>query len=142
MLNTRHGSNRHEHPLVPDLSGLSLLCYGIYDLALGLLLMFIAPGALPDIDEGSSNGTWVRLLGFALCAVGYFYVRAGIRGDRSFARLTVHTRIPAVLVMLALMMWGDVHHLILLYGTVASIGGLWTWGMLWLERPRSAEDEQ
>ena len=55
-----------------------------------------------------NSGTWVHVLGFALCCSACYKLWAGWSGNKAFARLTVHTRPAPPVLMLALMMMGKV----------------------------------
>lgn len=115
-----------------DSTAWSLLIFGGYALIMGLVLLLAPEQLLPPFGFAESSGTWVHVLGFLLCCSAYYYLWAGRSGNRAFARLTVHTRLATPLVMLALMMMGKVDHMVLLFGIVDALGGLWTAAALWL----------
>lgn len=124
-----------------DATRTSLLVFGGYALIMGLVLLLVPEHVLPFFEFSESSGTWVHVLGFVLCCSAYYYIWAGRSGNRAFARLTVHTRLAAPLVMLALITWGMVDHMVLLFGLVDAAGGAWTAAALWLSgRSGSAND--
>lgn len=124
----------------PDATSVSLLVFGGYALIMGLVLLVIPEQGLPYFMFAETSGTWVHVLGFVLCCSAYYYLWAGRSRNKEFARLTVHTRLASPVVMLGLLMAGKVDHMVLLFGIVDALGGVWTWIMLWLEgADRSAQ---
>ncbi|MBL8003074.1 MAG: hypothetical protein JNL05_14065 [Flavobacteriales bacterium] len=125
-----------------DATSISLLVFGGYALIMGLVLLLAPEQLLPSFGFAESSGTWVHVLGFVLCCSAYYYLWAGWSGNKAFARLTVHTRFAAPLVMLALMMMGKVDHMVLVFGIVDAAGGAWTAATLWLGgKPRSTKQD-
>lgn len=120
-----------------DATRTSLLVFGGYALIMGLVLLLVPEQVLPFFEFSESSGTWVHVLGFVLCCSAYYYLWAGRSGNSAFARLTVHTRFCAPLVMLVLVALGKADYMILLFGIVDALGGAWTAAALWL-RGRSA----
>ncbi len=112
----------------------SLLIFGSYALIMGLVLLVVPETVLPWFGLSEYEGTWVHVLGFVLCCSAYYYIAAARLGSRGFAWLTVHTRLAAPLVMLALVLAGKAEVTVLLFGLVDGLGGLWTWRMLLLEQ--------
>lgn len=115
-----------------DATSISLLVFGCYALIMGLVLLLVPEKVLPYFMFTESSGTWVHVLGFVLCCSAYYFIWAGRSGNKGFARLTVHTRLASPLVMLALLTWGKVDHMVLLFGIVDALGGVWTAATLWL----------
>lgn len=101
--------------------------FGLYSLVMGLILLIIPQIVLPffGIPIGDSE-SWLRLLGFVLCCSSYYYIRMSAKGNLDFARLTVHTRLFAPLIVIVLIFTGkaDIHFLS--FGIVDGLGGLWT----------------
>lgn len=116
-----------------DATRISLLVFGGYALIMGLVLLLLPEHVLPYFMFTENSGTWVHVLGFVLCCSAYYYLWAGRSGNKGFARHTVHTRLASPLVMLALLTWGKVGHMVLLFGIVDAIGGVWTAIALWLD---------
>lgn len=110
---------------------LSLLVFGAYALVMGLVLLIAPELVLPLFGFVETTGTWVHVLGYVLCSSALYYLWAGRANERSFARLTVYTRFGVPVVLLALLGAGKVDHMVLLFGLVDAIGGIWTAAALW-----------
>lgn len=100
---------------------------------MGLVLLLLPGQVLPMVGLEEHGGTWVHVLGFVLCCSAYYYLWAGRSGNKDFARLTVHTRLLAPIVMLGLVMVEVADPMVLLFGVVDALGGIWTAVVLWLE---------
>ncbi|MDQ3108683.1 MAG: hypothetical protein M3R17_02215 [Bacteroidota bacterium] len=73
----------------------SIFIFGLYALAMGLVLLFIPHLILPLVGIPFSNELWLFLLGFVLICSSYYYLRSAMKGDPDFARYTIHTRFAA-----------------------------------------------
>lgn len=125
-----------------DATSISLLVFGAYAFIMGLVLLILPEQVLPFFEFAENTGTWVHVLGFVLCCAAYYYLWAGRSGNKAFARLTVHTRLASPLVMLALLTWGKVDHMVLLFGIVDALGGVWTAATLWLSGQAGAANRK
>jgi hypothetical protein len=106
----------------------SIKLFGIYSLVMGLVLLLVPQFVLPLFNlHVAENDTWLRLLGFVLCCSSYYYIRMAAAGSVEFARLTVHTRFLAPVVVIVLIISGKAGAEILSFGIVDGLGGLWTW---------------
>jgi hypothetical protein len=101
--------------------------FGIYSLIMGIVLLAIPQFVLPffGIPIGS-NESWLRLLGFVLCCSSYYYIRMSAKGNLDFARLTIHTRFLAPVIVVILILSGKADWHFLSFGIVDGLGGLWT----------------
>ena len=112
----------------------SLWVFGAYAFIMGLVLLLVPERVLPVFGFTEVSGSWVDVLGFVLCCSAYYYIQAGLSGIEGFARLTVHTRVIAPVVLLVLLAAGKVDHMVLLFGIGDALGGVWTGIAIWMDR--------
>jgi hypothetical protein len=91
------------------------------------------------MDE--SAGTAVRILGMTLLFYGYYYIRAGIKGEkmRGFFKWTVHTRMSAIAVLLILVLLGLAPPAVMAFGVLELLGASWTLAELIISKKAGKE---
>jgi len=75
-------------------AALSIFCFGIYVILLGLALVVIPNVILGIFAVPTTTEVWIRIVGMLLLFMGYYYLRAA-RSEAEmtkFFRWTVHTR--------------------------------------------------
>ena len=75
-----------------DRTAWRLLIFSSYSLIMSLVPLLAPERLWPMFGFAESSGTWVHVLGFALCCSACYNLWAGWSGNKAFARLTVHTR--------------------------------------------------
>jgi len=70
----------------------------------------------------------VRILGMTLVFYGYYYVRAGITGEKmiSFFKWTIHTRMSAIVFLLVFVLLKLAPPIVLTFGAIEFLGATWT----------------
>lgn len=104
--------------------------------------MLVFPGILigfTGMDE--SAGIAVRILGMTLLFYGYYYIRAGIKGEkmRGFFKWTIHTRMSAMVVLLILVSLGLAPPVVLAFGALELLGASWTLAELIISKKAGEE---
>jgi uncharacterized membrane protein HdeD (DUF308 family) len=107
-------------------SAVSVLVFGIYLVVLGVVLI-VAPNfpiglfGIPETHE-----VWLRVAGFLVAAIGYYYLRAAREDARGFFRSTTHMR-PLALPLFALFVWrGWAAPPLIAFAVVDLAGAAWT----------------
>lgn len=107
-----------------------ILCFGVYILLTGLVLL-IAPNVLLSIfGLGSTTEVWIRVLGSVVTALGVYYVVMGRAESIQFFKATVWGRGWIFLSFLGLVAVGMAKPPLLLFGVVDLLGAFWTWRAL------------
>jgi Na+/alanine symporter len=107
-------------------AGRSLFIFGIYTLVngLGLLLIpniFLALFGLPGSDE-----IWIRVAGWLVGLLGFYYLIGGYRDLTEFIRLTVPGRAAVFAFYVVIVLLGLIQPIVLVVGVVDLLGALWT----------------
>jgi hypothetical protein len=105
----------------------SVLAFGAYMVALGAALMLAPHLVLGALGLGAPHDVWPRAAGWALVALGAYYVQAARAGNAAFFRLTVLVRFAQFLVFLAFVIKGLAPAAVLLAAAVELAAGAWTW---------------
>jgi hypothetical protein len=86
---------------------------------------------------GASASAAVRILGMVLIFYGYYYIRAGLAGEkmREFFWWTVHTRFSAIIVLSIIALLNLAPYIIIAFGAVELCGAIWT--LIELKRSKS-----
>jgi hypothetical protein len=71
----------------------SIYAFGIYIAITGVVLMLIPQVLFNALQLSGSPNIWVRLLGIALSALGYYYIKAAKDQNLEFIEGTVPVRI-------------------------------------------------
>ncbi len=75
----------------------SLFIFGIYTLINGLGLLLIPNIILPLLTLPVADEVWIRVAGWLICLLGFYYLMGGISNIRPFIRLTVPGRVSVFL---------------------------------------------
>jgi hypothetical protein len=111
-------------------AALSVLVFGIYLLLQGATLL-IAPNALLSVLQlPPTNEIWIRATGYALMALGFYYIQAARSNLQAFFRWTIPVRITQFFVFLFFVIRGLVGPIILVTAGIELLAGLWTWAAL------------
>ena len=112
-------------------AALSMFCFGIYLIILGLSLMVIPNVLLSVFALPAASEVWIRALGMVVLLLGYIYVRAGRSGGKEgmpdFYRWTVHTRSSVIVFLAVFAILGLTKPVIILFGVFDLAGAVWTY---------------
>lgn len=106
----------------------SIFCFGIYLILLGLALILIPNFLLSIFTLPDVTDVWIRVAGMILFLLGYIYIRAGLdeEGLTKFFRWTVHTRATVIIFLFVFVLFGLVKPIIVLFGVVDLAAAIWT----------------
>ena len=107
-------------------SAKSLVPFGVYMLAVGLVMLVIPNSIITLVGFVEVDDVWVRVFGWMLMSGGFVYVRVGGTGNPVFGRASVLVRLPVVLVHLALVLLDLAPPMLIAFGVVDLAGALWT----------------
>ena len=103
----------------------SVLAFGVYLSALGLVILF-APApllALLDVDPGDG---WVRVVGMMLLLIGWMDVRAARAELTEFFRISVEARLAVPVFFATFVALGIASPFLLLFAAIDVAGAAWT----------------
>jgi hypothetical protein len=104
----------------------SILFFGAYLLALGLILI-VAPNPLLSLfDYPRTDEVWIRIVGMLLVGLGFFYVQAARAELTPFFRWSVFIRLPVMIVFAAFVLLGLATPVLILFGVVDLLAAIWT----------------
>ncbi len=116
-------------------SSISMLVMAIYVAIVGLSCLFIPnPTALgfPPTDT-----LWVRITGYLLCALSFYYIMAVREQNMSFYRWSVYGRFPIFFVWNSFWLLGLGPAILVPMGAVDLRMSIWTWLALRSEQAQS-----
>ena len=104
----------------------SILVFGIYMVVLGLALLAIPNVLLSLFAYPTTTEIWIRILGFIVVVLGYYYIVAARYELTPFFRATIYGR-PAVIVCFgAFTLLGMAEPVLVLFGAIDLLGAVWT----------------
>lgn len=106
-------------------SSLSMLVFAVYLTILGLLCMFF-PGVGLYLGFDDVSGPWIRILGYVVLALAFFYFMAVRDQARNFYRWSVYARLPLALYFGILVVSNIAPPILLLIGIWDTCCALWT----------------
>lgn len=115
----------------------SVLVFGTYMIAQGATLMFAPNLLLGILGLPPETSVWPRAVGWALIALGYYYVRNALAGNRNFFGWTVQVRSAQFLVFIAFVIFGLASPVFLVTSGLEFLAGIWTWIELRQTHPRA-----
>lgn len=107
-------------------SSLSMLVFALYLAGLSLVFMAFPNPVIALFGFEPTDQVWIRILGFMLGVLAFYYLMARREGIRAFYRWTVWSRLAVVPVYLLFIFFGVAPPVVLLFAAVDLGGGLWT----------------
>ena len=104
----------------------SVFVFGLYLIVQGSILVFGPNILLELVGIQPSTEVWVRITGFAVFVLGYYYIGNARAGLQSFFKLTVHIRIVQFFFFLVLVLLEMAEAMLLAFAAVELLSGLWT----------------
>ncbi len=114
----------------------SVLVFGTYMIVQGLTLMLTPNLLLGILGLQLETSVWPRAVGWALIALGYFYVRNALADNRDFFGWTVQVRSAQFLVFIGFVTFGLASPILLATSGLEFLAGIWTWIELRRTQPR------
>ena len=104
--------------------------FGIYLIVLGIGLI-VAPNLLLGLLFMPETGeVWIRVVGLLVLNIGIYYIYAAKCEAREFFRASVFTRTLVLAGFAAFALIGLAKPMLIGFGLVDFLGGLWTWRAL------------
>lgn len=104
----------------------SVLAFGGYMVIEGVVLL-VAPNLLLRVAGlPETNEVWIRAAGWALVALGYYYIQAARHDLRPFFGWTVQIRTAQFGVFILLVALGMARPMLLVFSGIEFLAGMWT----------------
>ncbi|MEP6570669.1 MAG: hypothetical protein ABJC10_12935 [Acidobacteriota bacterium] len=116
----------------------SLFVFGIYLVALGVLLLFFPNLLLRIFGAPRTNEIWIRVNGMFVIAFSYYYIQAARHGVTAFIRWTVWARAAVIIYLVAFVLLAGAPKPLLLFGVIDLLSATWTFMALQKEATRTA----
>lgn len=104
----------------------SVRVFGVYLLAIGILLLAVPDLLLGAFALGTTTEPWIRIVGLLAAVIGWYYLAAVRAGSVVMLRATIPPRCLAVVVFGALVALRMAAPTLLLFALVDLAGALWT----------------
>jgi len=104
----------------------SILVFGVYVMAMGVLLLTVPNVLLATVSYPTTSEVWIRVLGVVTLILGYYYIVAGRNEVTSFFRASLLTR-PSLIVFFAIFVTvGMAEPVLVAFGLIDLLGAVWT----------------
>jgi len=107
-------------------SARSILVFGLYLVALGIVLIVAPNFLLGMFFLPSTTEVWIRVLGVVVLYLGFYYTQAARKEMTDFFQWTVYVRPTLILFFFAFVMLGFVGPTLILFGVADLLGAIWT----------------
>ena len=107
-------------------SGKSLYYFGIYTVFVGIGLVIFPNTILGIFRLPLTEEIWVRIAGWLIGLLGYYYLIAGKKSIHEFIRLSVWGRASVFLFYVVIVGLQLVQAIVLVFGLVDLAGAVWT----------------
>ena len=108
-------------------AGLSVFVFGIYLVLTGAGFTFVPNTMLGLFGLARTTEHWIRVMGWLVLLVGYYYIQAGRHDLRQFLPWTVVARVSVFLAFAAFVLLGWAPAQLLIFGVVDLVGAVWTY---------------
>ncbi|MEK7179861.1 MAG: hypothetical protein AAB706_00115 [Patescibacteria group bacterium] len=109
---------------------ISIQVFGLYLLALSLVLILLPSELLSFLKFSVSDPIWFRVLGIPLFVIGLHYQYAAFQGDVMFFHVTTIARLIVCLLFIAFVLLKWLEPQAVLFGVTDAFGATWTWWAL------------
>ena len=114
-----------------------MLVFALYMACLGVTFLFFPNPAITLLGFAKVTDVWIRILGYILSGLSFYYVMAVREEATNFYRWTIPARLPLFPVFLAFFVQGLAPPTILIFGAVDTGCAIWTGLALRSERMSS-----
>jgi hypothetical protein len=104
----------------------SILVFGIYVVALGVLLTAVPDAVIAPFGFPQAREPWIRVLGVVATVLGGYYIAAARQEVTAFFRWSIWGRGCVLLGFTLLAVAGIASPSLILFGVVDAAGALWT----------------
>ncbi|MDH5613347.1 MAG: hypothetical protein OEY66_12925 [Gammaproteobacteria bacterium] len=112
------------------MSSISMVVFAVYLSCLGLIFVLIPNPVISLFGFPPTTEVWIRILGYVLGALSFYYFMAVRENAESFYRWTVYARLPILPTFAVFVFTGIGPPVILLFGTFDTGCAIWTWHAL------------
>ena len=119
-------------------SARSLLVFGIYVAALGVLLLLFPNLLLRIFGVPPTNEIWIRVNGMFVICFAYYYIQTARHGLTDFIRWTVWGRAAVIIYFVAFVLLAGAPKALLLFGVIDLVSATWTFMALQTDAARKA----
>jgi len=112
------------------MSSISMLVFAAYLFSLGLIFALIPNPVIALFGFPPTNEVWIRILGYILAALAFYYFMAVREHSERFYRWSVYARLPVLPTFAAFVFAGVGPPIILLFGAFDMACAIWTWRAL------------
>lgn len=108
----------------------TIRAFGYYLLVLGVVLILVPNLLLSLSFMPPTSEVWIRVLGVVVFNVGVYYLYAARCEATALFRASIATRAFVFVAFTAFVLLGIAQPMLILFGAVDFLGGLWTWRAL------------
>jgi len=120
-----------------DRASKSIFVFGLYMIGEGLVLLVIPGVFLKLLKLPGEELFWVRVVGWALFVLGYYYVQAARHNFRDFYHWTVQIRVAQFVLFIVFVLLNFVGPIIVVLSGIEFLAGVWTFWALRVDRKNS-----
>jgi hypothetical protein len=107
-------------------AGRSLFIFGIYLAVLGFAMLIIPNLLLGIFGLPSTSEVWIRVAGVLVLVIAFYDIQAGRNSLTSFLKWSVIARTSIIFFFAALVLFGLVKPVLILFGALDLAGAVWT----------------
>lgn len=104
----------------------SVFYFGIYLIALGLLLLLVPNLLLTVFGVPATKEVWIRVVGVLVCDLGHYYIQAARKELTVFFHWSIYSRSWVFFCFIAFVAFQLVAPIIMLFGAIDLLGAAWT----------------
>lgn len=104
--------------------------FGYYLLVLGVVLILVPNLLLGLSFMPATNEVWIRVLGVVVFNIGVYYLYAAKCEATALFRASIATRAFVLVAFTSFVLLGLAQPMLMLFGAIDFLGGLWTWRAL------------
>ena len=108
----------------------TIRAFGYYLIVLGIALVAVPNLLLGLFMMPATNEVWIRVVGVLVFNIGIYYLYAAKCEATDFFRASVFTRTLVLVAFAAFALAGLAKPMLVGFGLVDFLGGLWTWRTL------------
>ena len=107
-------------------SARSVLVFGLYLIALGMVLLVIPNVLFGLFTLPDAADVWTRVSGMLVLFLGFYYIQAARKNLTDFFRWTVYVRTSVIVFFTIFVLLGFATAPLILFAVVDLLGGVWT----------------
>lgn len=108
----------------------TIRAFGYYLIVLGITLVAVPNLLLSMFSMPQTGEVWIRVVGLLVFNIGVYYIYAARCEATEFFRASIFTRTIVLVGFAAFVLVGLAKPMLIGFGAVDFLGGLWTWRAL------------